>query len=158
MSGVLCDRRVPIKLKSKVHKAVVRPALMYGLEAGPLKKIEEKKLDVTEMKMLRWMMGVTKSERIKNDYIRGTAKVVEISKKIQEARLRWFGHLKRRVGEEHVGRETMEMEVVGTRKRGRPYTRWNDVINRDIREKNIYQDMVYDRRVWKRLINNGDPE
>ncbi|XP_037775501.1 uncharacterized protein LOC119572460 [Penaeus monodon] len=41
VSGVLCDRRVPIRLKGKVHKAVVRPALTYGLEAAPLKKLGE---------------------------------------------------------------------------------------------------------------------
>ena len=46
-------------------------------------------------------------------------KVTEISKKIQESRLRWYGHL-RRVGEDHVGREVMEMEVQGNRRRGRP--------------------------------------
>ncbi|XP_037779122.1 uncharacterized protein LOC119575543 [Penaeus monodon] len=50
------DRRVPIRLKSGVHKAVVRPTLTYGLEAAPLKKLEGKKSDVAEMKMLRWMM------------------------------------------------------------------------------------------------------
>ena len=43
-------------------------------------------------------MGVTRRDRIRNEYIRGTAKVTEISKKIQESRLRLYGHLKRRVG------------------------------------------------------------
>ncbi|XP_063588669.1 uncharacterized protein LOC134765806 [Penaeus indicus] len=70
VSGVPCDRRVPIRLKGKVHKAVDRPALTYGLEAAPLKKLEEKKLDGTEMKMLRWIVGGTRRDRIRNNYIR----------------------------------------------------------------------------------------
>ncbi|XP_063859173.1 uncharacterized protein LOC135100139 [Scylla paramamosain] len=86
VSGVICDRRVPVRVKGKVHKAVVRPALMYGLEAAPLKKIEERKMDVAEMKMLRWMVGVNRTDRIRNKYIRGTVKVVEVSKKIQDSR------------------------------------------------------------------------
>ena len=125
---------MPIKLKGKVHKTVVRPALTYGLETAPLKKTEEKKLDVAEMKMLRWMSGVTRKDRIENKYIRGSVKVTEVSKKIQEAQLRWFGHLRRRVGEDHVGREVMEMEVEGNRRRGRPKTRWKDWISSDMWE------------------------
>ena len=38
VSGVCCDRRVPITVKGKVHKAIVRPAMLYGLETAPLKK------------------------------------------------------------------------------------------------------------------------
>ena len=128
VSGVLCDKRVPIKLKGKVHKAVVRPALTYGLEAAPLKKIQEQKLDTAEMKMLRWMNGVTRKDKIRNTYIRGSSKVIEASRKVQEARLRWFGHLLRRPEEEHVASRTMEMEIIGTRKRGRPKKRWKDCI------------------------------
>ncbi|XP_037776686.1 uncharacterized protein LOC119573544 [Penaeus monodon] len=67
-------------------------------EAAPLRKLEEKKLDVAKMKMLRWIAGVARRDRIRNDYIRGTVEVAEISKRIQEARLRWFGHLRRRAG------------------------------------------------------------
>ena len=111
VSGVIYDRRAPVRVKGNLHKAVVRLAMAYGLEAAPLKKSEEKKMDVAEMRMLRWMVGITRRDRIRNECIRGTVKVIEISKKIQESRLRWYGHLRRRVGEDHVGRKVMEMEV-----------------------------------------------
>ena len=42
----MCDKRVPIRLKGGIHKAVVRPVLMYGLETVPIKKTEKRKLDV----------------------------------------------------------------------------------------------------------------
>ena len=41
------------------------------------------------MGMLTWMSGVTKLDRIRNERIRGTTKVGEISKKVQESRLKW---------------------------------------------------------------------
>ena len=44
VSGVLCDRRMNVKIKGKVYRTVVRPALMYGAEAWALKKAQEKKL------------------------------------------------------------------------------------------------------------------
>ena len=31
ITGVVCDKRVPIKLKGKIHKAMVRTVMMYGL-------------------------------------------------------------------------------------------------------------------------------
>ena len=64
---------------------------MYGAENWAVKKAQEKKLNVAEMRMLRWMRGVTKLDRIKNDRIRGTTNVGEISKKVQESRLGGMG-------------------------------------------------------------------
>ena len=61
----------------KVYKMVVRPAMMYGAETWAVKKAQEKKLDVAEMRMLRSMSGVTKLDKIRNERIRGTAKVGE---------------------------------------------------------------------------------
>ena len=125
MSGVLCDKRVGIKLKGKVHKTVVRPAMMYGAETWAIKKTQEKKLDVAEMRMLRWMCGVTRRDKIRNEVIRGTSKVREISEisdKIQESRLRWYGHVMRR-DEQYIGRRVMEMDIQGRRGRGRPKRR-----------------------------------
>ncbi len=68
-------------MKGKVYKTVVRPAMSYGAEiCRASKKAQEDKLDVTEMKMLRWLCGVTRMDRIRNERIRGTVKVTELSK------------------------------------------------------------------------------
>ena len=79
---------------------------MYGAETWAAKKAQEKKLDVVERRMLRWMSGVTKLDRIKNEIIRGTTKVGEISKIVQESRLKWYGHVLRR-SDEYVGKRVM---------------------------------------------------
>ena len=96
ISGIMCDRRISLRVKGKVYKTVVRPAMMYGAETCAVKKGQEKKLDVAEMRMLRWMSGVTKMDRIRNERIRGTTKVGEISKNLQESRLKWYEHVSRR--------------------------------------------------------------
>ena len=73
--------------------------MMYGAETWAMKKAQEKKLDVAEMRMLRWMSGVTKLDRIRNERIRGTTTVGEISKKVQENGLKWYEHVLRREDE-----------------------------------------------------------
>jgi hypothetical protein len=37
-SGVLCDPRVPLKLKGKFYKTVIRSAMLYGAEYWPTKR------------------------------------------------------------------------------------------------------------------------
>ena len=61
------------------------------------------------------MSGVTKLDRIRNERIRGTTKVEEISKKVQESRLKWYGHVLRRE-DEYIGKRVMAMEVPGEKK------------------------------------------
>ena len=96
VSGVLCDRGMNVKIKGKVYRTVVRPALMYGAETWALKKAQGKNLEVAEMRMLRWMCGVTKLDKIRNERIRGTTKVGEIAKKVQERRIEWYRNVMRR--------------------------------------------------------------
>ena len=69
-SGVLCDKKVPLKLKGKFYRTAVRPAMLYGTECWAVKSQHESKVSVAEMKMLRWMSGKTKKNRIRNDTIR----------------------------------------------------------------------------------------
>ena len=155
VSGVLCDRRMSMKTKGKVYRTVVSPALMYGAETWALKKAQEKKLEVAEMRMLRWMCGGSKLNKIRNERIRGTTKVGEITKKIHERRLKWHGHVLRR--EEHYeGRRAMVMKVQGRRKRGRPKKIWLDKVKDDIKETGLSADDVYDRAT-RRLASSLPP-
>ncbi|KAK3513913.1 hypothetical protein QTP70_032842, partial [Hemibagrus guttatus] len=96
VSGVLCDRKISARINGKVYRTVVRAAMLYGLETVSLRKRQESELEVAELKMLRFSLGVTRLDRIRNEYIRGTAHVGRLGDKVREARLRWFGHVQRR--------------------------------------------------------------
>ncbi|KAL6543858.1 hypothetical protein OROGR_010355 [Orobanche gracilis] len=86
---VLCDKKVPIKLKGKFYKAAIRPAMLYGSECWAGKKSLESKLEAAEMRMLRWSCGRTMMDRIPNRVFRNVLEVAPISAKIREGRLRW---------------------------------------------------------------------
>ncbi|KAF3682123.1 putative pre-mRNA-processing factor 6-like [Capsicum annuum] len=81
-SGVLCDKKVPPKLKGKFYRVAVRPAMLYGAECWPVKNSHIKKLKVAEMRMLRWMYGHTRKDRIRNESIREQVGVASAEDKI----------------------------------------------------------------------------
>ena len=153
-SGVLCDRRMPVKLKGKVYKTVVRPAMLYGAETWATTR----GLEVNEMRMLRWMCGVTRRDKIRNEHIRGTTRVVQASKKITEKRLKWYVHV-RRMKEEHIVRRMLDVDIPGKRRRGWPNLRWKDACKRDMTQAGLKEDNATNRAKWrKKLISyTGDP-
>ena len=64
MSGVICDRRVPARVKGNTYRVAERPAMLYGLETVALAKRQEAEMDVAELKMLRFSLGVTRMDKI----------------------------------------------------------------------------------------------
>ena len=98
---------------------MVRPAMVYGLETVAVTKKQVEEMEVAEMKMLRFAMGVTRKDKIRNEHISSIVKVERLRKKMREGRLRWYGHVMRR-NQEYVGRKIMEMELPRKRRRGRP--------------------------------------
>ena len=86
--GVLCDRRMPVELKGKVYKTVIRPALLYGAETWATTRGQEARLEVNEMRAHIWICGVTRRDTIRNEHISGTTRVVQASKKFTEKRLK----------------------------------------------------------------------
>ena len=89
VSGVICDRSLPARVKGKVYSSVVRPATVYGLETMAVTKKQVEEMEVAEMKMLRFAMGLTRKDKIRNEYIRGTVKVERLGMKMREGKLRW---------------------------------------------------------------------
>ena len=70
--------------------------MLYGLETVALTKRQEAELEMAELKMLRFSLGATRIDKIRNEYIRATAQVGRFGEKVREARLRWFGHVLRK--------------------------------------------------------------
>ncbi|KAK3565280.1 hypothetical protein QTP86_004284 [Hemibagrus guttatus] len=156
VSGVLCDQKISARIKGKVYRTVVRPAMLYGLETVSLRKRQESELEVAELKMLRFSLGVTRLDRIRNEYIRGTAHVGRLGDKVREARLRWFGHVQRR-DSEYIGRRMLDMGLPGRRQRGRPKRRYMDGINEDMKLVGARVEDAEDRDRWREMIRCGDP-
>lgn len=55
------------------------------------------KVEEAELKMLRFLLEVTRMDRIRKKHFRRTAQVEWFGDKLREARLKWFGHVQRRI-------------------------------------------------------------
>ena len=130
--------------------------MVYGLETVAVTKKQVKEMEVAEMKMLRFAMGVTRKDKIRNEHIRSSIKVERLGMKMREGRLRWYGHVLKR-DQEYVGRKMMEIEIPEKRKRGRPKRRFLDVVKEDTGEVGAKETDVEDRKMWRMMIRCGHP-
>ncbi|RZB98883.1 LINE-1 retrotransposable element ORF2 protein [Glycine soja] len=141
-SGVLCDAKVPIKLKGKFYWTAVRPAILYGTECWAVKSQHENKVGVAEMRMLRWMCGKTRQDKIRNEAIRERVGVAPIVEKMVENRLRWFGHVERRPVDSVVRRVDQMERRQTIRGRGRPKKTIREVIKKDLKLNDLDRSML----------------
>jgi hypothetical protein len=133
-SGVLCDKKVPNKLKGKFYRTTIRPAMMCGAECYATKGQHVQKMSVAEIRMLHWICGHTRKDRIRNDDIRNKLGVVPIQEKLVQHRLRWFGHIQRRSPETPVRSGILSYPENTRRERGRPTLTWEEAIKRYLKE------------------------
>lgn len=151
-TGILCDKTIPVRLKGKFYRTAIRPALMYGTECWAAKKCHIQKMCVAEMRMLRWMCGNTRKDRVRNEVIRAKVGAASIEEKLRENRLRWFGHVKRRPVGASVRRiEGWDMDG-RVRGRGRPKKTWIEAIRNDMRMCDLDEEWTNDRTKWREKI------
>ncbi|SPT17917.1 unnamed protein product [Triticum aestivum] len=94
------------------------------------------------MRILRWMCGHMRKDRVQNDDIRDRVGVAPIEEKLVHHRLRWFGHIRRRPPElpVHRGRLKCADNVKGGR--GIPNLTWEESVKRDIKDWNITKELA----------------
>ena len=61
-----------------MFKSVVRPAMLYGMETVAVTEKPVENMEVAELKMVSWALGVTRKDKIRNEYVRGTAKIAKL--------------------------------------------------------------------------------
>lgn len=115
VTGILCDQWMPLRLKAKIYKTVVRPVALYNSECWPTTVKHEQALHMMEMHVLRWSLGLMCFAV--NKHVQrwlGGAPGLEM----QEGRLRWYRHVTR--SDEHsVACSTMLLNSNGQRPCGR---------------------------------------
>ncbi|XP_061723009.1 uncharacterized protein LOC133529328 [Cydia pomonella] len=113
------------------------------------------KLHTTEMRMLRWPAGVTRLDKIRNEYIRGSFKIAPIVEKVQEKRLRWYGHILRRP-EDHMMR--VALDIPSTKHgRGKPSATWLTTVQKDLKQANMNPDIAQNLPEWRKRTRRADP-
>ena len=91
--------------------------MLYGAECWPTKIRHVQQLSVAEMRMLQWIYGHTRMDRVRNDDIRDRLEVAPIEEKLVQHQLRWLGHVQGDL----------------QRHRGRPKLTWREAIKRDFK-------------------------
>ena len=56
LTDVLCDKKIPTKLKVLLLKTAIKPTLMYGSKIWPLTQRQEDRICPTEMRVLRQLL------------------------------------------------------------------------------------------------------
>ncbi|KFD54502.1 hypothetical protein M513_04649 [Trichuris suis] len=67
LTGVLCNKKLPRKLKSSVYRTVMRPAVLYGSECWAITNKDEQRLNVMETTMLMSTLGFSRLEHTPNE-------------------------------------------------------------------------------------------
>ena len=87
--------------------------------------------------MLRWAIGKTRLDHIRNDDIRKEAHVKPVETfLVNKRRLKWFGHCLRREPN-HICAKSLRLEV-----RGRPRKRRGDYINGDLKKYQLTEEKI----------------
>ncbi|RCV42932.1 hypothetical protein SETIT_9G255200v2 [Setaria italica] len=142
-----------MKLKVKFYRTTIRPAMLYGAQCWPTKRRHILQIRVAEMRLLRWICGYTRRDRVRNENIRDRLGVAPIEEKLIQHRVRWFGHVQRRPSEAPMRSGTLRHDSNAKRGRGRPKLTWEEAIKGDLKERNIPKDLALDRRAWKTAIH-----
>ena len=157
LTGVMCDKSFPLQLKGKIYKTVIRPAMLYGSECRATTKTHIRKLEVAEMRMLRWSSGLTIRDRVRNVDIRHRTKVAPMHEKIEEKMMRWYGHIQRRPNN-HITRKALAVDLGTKKKPGRPKATWKGQIEKILKGNNINPNEVQNRKQYNLRTRRADPK
>ena len=126
----------------------MQSVLVYASETWATKVEDIQRMERAERMMIRWMCKVTLKDRIHMDELRqrlGVDSVIEVAR---QGRLRWFGHVERKSREDYVS-ACRELEVKGTRRRGRGRKTWMDCVSEDMKKTGLKKEDAQNRSTWR---------
>ena len=152
MKNILTNQKLAIKTRCRVLGSYILPILMYGCEAWNISQKLESNIKAAEMWFLRRMLKVSYKDRVTNQHVLervGTEQT--LLKDIRKRQSKFFGHVMRRKGLEHLVTTGM---VNGRRGRGRPREKMIDRLSLwlKVEKPTLVMRHTCNREGWRSLV------
>ncbi|XP_063636081.1 uncharacterized protein LOC134806684 [Cydia splendana] len=85
--------KLPIALKRKLVDMCILPILTYGAQTWSLTEAQKSRLKVCQRAMERSILGVRRSDRVRNTELRSKTRVVDVGVKTARLKWDWAGHV-----------------------------------------------------------------
>ena len=153
------ERGISIKTKLSVYRAVVLPSLLYGCETWTCYRRHTKKLDQFHLCCLCKVLRVSWKDHVPNQEILRWAELTGIEAMLNQAQLRWSGHVTR-MDDSRLPKQLFHAELsTGKRHKGGRRKQYKDVLKSTLRACNIpvdeWQALAQDRPAWRAAICKG---
>jgi hypothetical protein len=160
-NSLLGNKLLTRKAKIKLYKSVILPVVTHGCETWTMNEVEEEKLRIFERKVLRKIFGSIQRENgvwtiRTNEEVYNLYGKEDIIKFIKSQRLRWWGHT-HWMEDERNFKTLTQWKPPATRPIGRPRTRWQDDVLKDIKTMKIrsWTQLVKDRKKWSEIVEQA---
>jgi hypothetical protein len=114
--------------KLKIHSITAKVALKFGSESWVLKKRDEQRLEAAQMKFLRHLLGITKSDRERNQAVREKLGAQNRVLEIKQCQREWLQHIQR-MDRDRIPKQALKYRPRGRRSIGHPRKRWKDKLH-----------------------------
>ena len=153
---ILFNRQASMKLKVRTLKTFIYPMLLYNCEIWTLTKKLEESIDIFQRKLLRRMLNIKLTDKIRNEEIYKRSHQIPITTEIKTRRLNWLGHMLRLPEGTPAKLAFKEHLKKAKGNRGRPKHTWITQINKDLKAINKTVDELtendYERKEWEKTV------
>ena len=130
LKAIWKDKNIALSSKIRLMRSLVISIFLYACETWTLTAELEKKIQTTEMRCFRRLLGISYRDHVTNEKVGNRIRQAigpyeDLLTTVKKRKLRWYGHKTRSTG---LAKMILQGTVQGGRRRGRQKKRWEDNI------------------------------
>ncbi|RUS81963.1 hypothetical protein EGW08_010278 [Elysia chlorotica] len=151
---VLLSRHLSYKTRGHVYSTCVQSAMLHASETWPLTKPNLQRLQRNDRAMIRQICNVKPEDvaTTRSNELLTLLGLEDLNLILKERRLRWYGHVERSSG---AIKTALDMQVTGSRGKGRPRMTWKQVTERDRKDWKLSTTDPHDRNTWRSGVRSA---